>query len=82
MMLSTWNFEYALPLQSENDISHYLGHQVSLFMFFPFQSPFSSVSVVKIGSNNAEIFSLLFALSPVWNRYSKIVTRHGLPNVQ
>ena len=37
MMLSTWNFEYALALQSKKTISfHYVRYQMSLFMLFAF----------------------------------------------
>ena len=37
MILSTWNFDYALALQSMKTIYfHYLRHPVSLFMLFAF----------------------------------------------
>ena len=39
--------------------------------FLPFRNPFSSVRIVKIDFNNAEIFHVLLGLSPVWNRYPK-----------
>ena len=54
----------------ENDIFSLFEKPVGLFMFLHFQSPFSSFSSVKTGSNNA-VFSLLLGLSPLWNRYSR-----------
>ena len=64
IILSTWNLEYALALQSIKTIYfHYLRHPVSLFMLLPFQSPFSAARTIRIDENNAKIFSLFRFMS-------------------
>ena len=57
MSLSTWNFEYALALQSTKTISfHYVIHPMSLLVLFFL----SKIHVHQSGPLKLIIFSLFF----------------------
>ena len=61
MILSTWNFEYALALSTKTISFHYVRHPMSFTHVFCLSKIHfhQSDRAVKIDENNAEIFSLL-----------------------
>ena len=72
MILSTWNFEYALQLQSTKTICfRYVSHPMRLLMLLLFKNPFSLVRPFKFIKTMLKSLHIVLGLSQLWNRYPK-----------
>ena len=85
MILSTWNFEYALQLQSIKTICvPYRRHPIRLLMLFVIpKSIFQPGPLKLIKAMLKSSLHVLLCLSPVWNRNpkgspTKWATKHSI----
>ena len=74
MTLSTWNFEYALPImvllcEASNAFIHAFIHA-----FCHSKIHFHQCGPLKLIKTMLKSFRVLLGLSPVWNCYPKLVT--------